>query len=125
MTARPVYPKGRKLARKTLYFHALGIVVKWKKQNSKSKLYYGDNMKKLEISFTDTSEKVVIDETSLIIALSNKTTPDGLTESFILDFDEDLPDKLLKHPLMFYIYDDLPILKLYRSVYISSYQWIT
>ena len=88
-------------------------------------MYYGDNMKKLEISFTDTSEKVVIDKTSLIIALSNKTTPDGLTESFILNFDEDLPDKLLKHPLMFYIYDDLPILKLYRSVYISSYQWIT
>ena len=76
-------------------------------------MYYGDNMKKLEIAFTDTSEKVVIDETSLIIALSNKTTPDGLTESFILNFDEDLPDKLLKHPLMFYIYDDLPILKLY------------
>jgi len=100
-------------------------VVKWKKQNSKSKLYYGDNMKKLEIAFTDTSEKVVIDETSLIIALSNKTTPDGLTESFILAFDEDLPDKLLKHPLMFYIYDDLPILKLYRSAYISSYEWIT
>ena len=85
--------------------------------------YYGDKMKKLEISFTDTSEKVVIDETSLIIALSSKTTPDGLTESFILDFDETLPDKLLKHPLMFYIYDDLPILKLYRSIYISSYQW--
>ena len=86
---------------------------------------YGDNMKKLEIAFTDTSEKVVIDETALIIAIRNKTTPDGLTESFILNFDEDLPDKLLKHPLMFYIYDDLPILKLYRSVYISSYQWIT
>lgn len=80
-------------------------------------------MKKLEIAFTDTSEKVLIDETSLIIALSNQTTSDGLTESFILDFDEDLPDKLLKHPLMFYIYDDVPILKLYRSVYISSYQW--
>lgn len=80
-------------------------------------------MKKLEITFTNTSEKLVINETSLIIALSNKTTPNGLTESFILDFDEDLPDKLLKHPLMFYIYDDLPILKLYRSIYISSYQW--
>ena len=80
-------------------------------------------MKKLEIAFTDTSEKVVIDETSLIIALSNKITSDGLTESFISDFDETLPDKLLKQPLMFYIYDDVPILKLYRSVYISSYQW--
>lgn len=86
-------------------------------------MYYGDNMKKLEITFTNTSEKLVINETSLIIALSNKTTLNGLTESFILDFDEDLPDKLLKHPLMFYIYDDLPILKLYRSIYISSYQW--
>ena len=29
MTARPVYPKGRKSARKTLYFHAFGIVIKW------------------------------------------------------------------------------------------------
>lgn len=86
-------------------------------------MYYGGNMKKLEITFTNTSEKLVINETSLIIALSNKTTLNGLTESFILDFDEDLPDKLLKHPLMFYIYDDLPILKLYRSIYISSYQW--
>ena len=38
MTARPVYPKGRKSARKTLYFHALGIVVKWKQRNDKSKL---------------------------------------------------------------------------------------
>ena len=80
-------------------------------------------MKKLEISFTDTDEKVIIDETSLIIALDNKTTSDGLTECFILEFDDDLPGKLLKRPLMFYIYDDLPILKLYRSAYISSYQW--
>lgn len=80
-------------------------------------------MKKLEIAFTDTNETVVLDETSLIIALSNKTTPDGLTESFILDFNEDLPDKLLKRPLMFYVYEDQPILKLYRSAYISSYQW--
>lgn len=80
-------------------------------------------MKKLEITFKDTSEKVVIDETSLIIALSNKTTSDGLTENFILDFDKNLPDKLLKKPLMFYIYDDLPILKLYRSIYIASYSW--
>ena len=80
-------------------------------------------MKKLEITFKDTSEKVVIDENSLIIALSNKATSDGLTESFILDFDKNLPDKLLKKPLMFYIYDDLPILKLYRSIYIASYRW--
>ena len=36
MTARPVYPKGGKLASKTGYFHALGIVVEWKKQNGKS-----------------------------------------------------------------------------------------
>ena len=80
-------------------------------------------MKKLEITFKDTSEKVVIDENSLIIALSNKDTSDDLTESFILDFDKNLPDKLLKKPLMFYIYDDLPILKLYRSIYIASYSW--
>jgi len=38
MTARPVYPRGRKSARKTLYFHALGIVVEWKKQNGKLEL---------------------------------------------------------------------------------------
>lgn len=80
-------------------------------------------MKKLEITFKDTSEKVVIDENSLIIAFSNKATSDGLAESFILDFDKNLPDKLLKKPLMFYIYDDLPILKLYRSIYIASYSW--
>ena len=80
-------------------------------------------MKKLEITFKDTSEKVVIDENSLIIALSNKATSDELTESFILDFDKNLPDKLLRKPLMFYIYDDLPILKLYRSIYIASYSW--
>lgn len=81
-------------------------------------------MKKLEISFSDTNEKVIIDETSLVIALGNKNTSEGLTECFILEFDEDLPDKLLKRPLMFYVYDDLPILKLYRSAYISAYQWI-
>lgn len=80
-------------------------------------------MKKLEIFFSDTDEKVLIDESSLIIALGSKTTSDGLTECFTLEFDEKLPDILLKRPLMFYIYDDLPILKLYRSAYISAYQW--
>ena len=35
MTVRPVYPRGRKSVRKTPYFHALGIVVEWKKLNSK------------------------------------------------------------------------------------------
>lgn len=80
-------------------------------------------MKKLEIFFSDTNEKVIVDETSLIVALGNKPTSDSLTECFILEFDENLPDKLLKSPLMFYIYDDLPILKLYRSAYISAYQW--
>ncbi|MBU9736289.1 hypothetical protein [Diplocloster agilis] len=80
-------------------------------------------MKRLEISFSDTDEKVIIDETSLIIAIDNKTTTDGLTECFIMELDEDLPNNLLKRPLMFYIYDDLPILKLYRSAYISDYQW--
>lgn len=81
-------------------------------------------MKKLELSFSETNETVLIDETALIIALGNKNTSDGFTECFILDFDTDLPDKLLKRPLMFYIYDDLPILKLYRSAYISAYQWV-
>ena len=38
MTARPVYPRGRKSVRKTPYFHALGIVVEWKQRNDKSKL---------------------------------------------------------------------------------------
>ena len=55
-------------------------------------------------------------EEELIIAIDNKTNADELTKCFVLEFDEDLPDKLLKRPLMFYIYDDLPILKLYRSV---------
>ena len=81
-------------------------------------------MRKLEISFENTEEKATIDENSLVIALSNKTTPDGLTECFPLEVDESLPGILTNRPLMFYIYDDLPILKLYRSVYISSYQWI-
>ena len=81
-------------------------------------------MRKLDLSFSETNEKVVIDETSLIIALGNKTTSDGLTECFILEFGNDLPNKLTKHPLMFYIYEDLPILKLYRSAYISAYKWI-
>ena len=80
-------------------------------------------MKKLELSFLDTSEKVLIDENSLVIALDNKTTSDGLTECFILEVNEDLPQTLSKRPLMFYIYEDLPILKLYRSAYLSSYQW--
>ena len=35
MTARPVYPKGGKSAWKSPHFHALGIVVEWKKLNSK------------------------------------------------------------------------------------------
>lgn len=86
-------------------------------------MYGGDNVKKLEISFFDTNEKAMIDESSLIIALGNKTSSDGFTECFILEVNEELPDKLLRRPLMFYIYDDLPILKLYRSVYISDYQW--
>ena len=51
-------------------------------------------MKRLEISFSDTDEKVIIDETSLIIAIDNKTTTDGLTECFIMELDEDLPNKL-------------------------------
>ncbi|RGZ00629.1 hypothetical protein [Clostridium sp. AM58-1XD] len=80
-------------------------------------------MKKLEISFFDTDEKAVIDESSLVIALGNETSSDGLTECFILEVNEDLPDQLLKRPFMFYIYDDLPVLKLYRSAYISAYQW--
>lgn len=80
-------------------------------------------MKTLEISFFDTDEKAIVDENALLIALDNKTTPDGLSACFILDVDADLPDKLLKRPLMFYIYDDLPILKLYRSAYISACQW--
>lgn len=83
----------------------------------------GDRMKKLELSFFDTSEKVLIDENSLVIALDNKTTSDGLSKCFILEVNEDLPEILLKRPLMFYIYEDLPILKLYRSAYLSSYQW--
>lgn len=36
-------------------------------------------MKKLEITFKDTSEKVVIDKNSLIIVLTNKPTSDDLT----------------------------------------------
>ena len=80
-------------------------------------------MKKLTISFSDTDEKVEIDETSLVIALGSQAVSDGLTECYILEVDEELPDKLIKRPLMFYIYDDLPILKLYRSAYISAYQW--
>ena len=43
-------------------------------------------MKKLEITFKDTSEKVVIDENSLIIALRNKATSDGLTTKFYTGF---------------------------------------
>ena len=31
LTVCAVYPKGRKSAKKTAYFHALGIVVEWKK----------------------------------------------------------------------------------------------
>lgn len=81
-------------------------------------------MKKLALSFSDTDETVILDETDLIIALGSKHTADGLTECFILEFDADLPDKLLKRPLMFYVYDDLPILKLYRSAYICAYEWI-
>ena len=80
-------------------------------------------MKKLEFSFSGTDEKVILDEASFIIALGNKTMSEDSTECFIIEFDENLPDKLLKRPLMFYIYDDLPILKLYRSAYISAYQW--
>ena len=81
-------------------------------------------MKKLVITFSDTDEKAIIDDTSLVIAIENQTAADDLTKCLILEFDEKLPDKLLKTPLMFYIYEDAPILKLYRSMYISAYQWI-
>jgi len=37
-TVRPVYPKGGKSTPKTLYFHALGIMVEWKKRNDKSEV---------------------------------------------------------------------------------------
>lgn len=80
-------------------------------------------MKKLEITFFDTNEKVILDETSLVIILGNKTTSDNLTESYIIEVNEDLPGKLLNRPLMFYVYEDVPILKLYRSMYISACQW--
>lgn len=80
-------------------------------------------MKKLEIFFSGTDEIAVVDETSLVIAIDNKTATDDLTKCFVIEMDEDLPNKLLKRPLMFYIYDDLPILKLYRSAYISGFQW--
>lgn len=37
-------------------------------QSDGFELCYGDNIKKLEIAFTDTSEKVVIDETSSLLS---------------------------------------------------------
>ena len=50
-------------------------------------------MKRLEISFFDTDEKVIVDENALVIALDNKTTPDGLTRCIILEADGNLPKK--------------------------------
>lgn len=81
------------------------------------------NMKKLKISFSDTDEKAIIGEDSLVIAIGNKNMS-SQSECFILEVDENLPNILTKKPLMFYIYDDLPVLKLYRSAYISGYEWI-
>ena len=48
-------------------------------------------MKRLEISFFDTDEKVIVDENALVIALDNKTTPDGMTRCIILEADGNLP----------------------------------
>lgn len=92
-------------------------------QTGKLDLLGGDKMKKLELSFYDTDETVILDENSIIMAIDHVTASDGFTKCFLLEVDEDLPNLLSKRPFMFYIYDDLPILKLYRSAYLSSYQW--
>ena len=45
-------------------------------------------MKKLEISFSDTDEKAILDEDSLIIAIDNKTTADDLTKLSLIHISE-------------------------------------
>ena len=49
MTAHPVYPKGRKSAKKTAYFHALGIVVEWKSRTINDNFGVHTDMEIIEI----------------------------------------------------------------------------
>ena len=81
-------------------------------------------MKRLKISFIDTDEIVILEEYCLITAWRSSNMKDGIVESFILEFDEELPNLLREKPLMFYVYDEISILKLYRSVYIKKMDWI-
>lgn len=80
-------------------------------------------MKKLRIHFLDTDETVTLDETSDIFAWGNHEDA-VLSTKIILTFDETLPGILRKQPLMFYIYEDTAILKLYRSAYIDNMEWL-
>lgn len=80
-------------------------------------------MKKLMIHFVDTSETLLLDENTSIFAWANNKEP-GISTDVILEFDEHLPDNLRKRPLMFYVYEDISILKLYRSVYIDFMEWV-
>ncbi len=80
-------------------------------------------MKKLLIHFFDTQETLLLDEDSDIFAWGNHAE-EGLSTSMVLTFDETLPQTLQKSPLMFYVYDDTSILKLYRSAYIDFMEWI-
>lgn len=80
-------------------------------------------MKKLLIHFVDTNETLTLDENCDIFAWGNHESAD-LSVSLILEFDEHLPDVLCENPLMFYVYDDVAILKLYRSAYIDFMEWL-
>ena len=79
-------------------------------------------MKNLFIKFLDTEETLLLDENCALYAWGNHAD-ENLSTSHILEFDETLPDTLRKTPLMFYVYDDVAILKLYRSVYIDYMEW--
>ena len=80
-------------------------------------------MKKLRIHFLDTEETLLLSEKCDIFAWGNHKEA-GLSTSLVLTFDENLPDILLQKPLMFYVYDDVAVLKLYRSAYIDFMEWV-
>ena len=81
-------------------------------------------MKKLLVKFYDTDKELIIDENCLVCAFEKIKNERVLCNSIILEFDDFLPEKLLNRPLMFYIYDDIPILKFYRSSFIKECKWV-
>lgn len=80
-------------------------------------------MKKLCIHFVDTDEIITLEKDTEIVTWGNHEES-NLSTILHFEVNDELLDILRKTPIMFYIYEDKSILKLYRSVYIEKMEWI-